>query len=144
MNWGTKIAIFYSFFAISMVSAVIYASKQSFDLVSPNYYAEEIAYENRIQEIRHASELETKLSIKTIIPESLSIIFPETLLIKKGSIRFYRPSNAALDKSFHIDPGLDTVRVDLKGWEKGNYDLQISWTDGSKNFYDERKIQILP
>lgn len=144
MNWGTKIAIFYTFFALSMITAVIYASQQHFDLVSPDYYAEEIAYETRIQEIQHVQELKKPLSIKAETPEHLEISFPPELSIESGTIRFYRPSNAHLDRSFTLDPTQHTYPISLKGWEKGNWDLQIRWTDGTKSYYEERKIQVLP
>lgn len=144
MNWGSKIAIFYTFFALSMISAVIYASQQHFDLVSPDYYAEEIAFENRIQEIQHVKELNTGLSIDLIDREILNIVFPPDLHIEQGTIRFYRPSNADLDRTFALDPTQAIHTVALSGWEKGNWKLQIHWTDGNKAYYDERKIQLLP
>lgn len=144
MNWGTKIAVFYTFFALSMICAVIYASQQSFDLVSPDYYAEEIVYETRIQEIQHVQELKTPLSIKAESPESLQIVFPSELNINSGNIRFYRPSDASLDRNFAVDPTQSVHHISLAGWEKGNWDLQIRWTDGERNYYDERKIQVLP
>jgi len=142
MNWGTKIAIFYTLFALSMIAAVIYASMQSFHLVSPDYYAEEIAYETRIQEIQNVRDLQAPITMLNHRPGQLEITLPRGQKVKEGSIRFYRPSDARQDQIFPIDPTTDLQLISVTDLPKGNWLIQISWTDGAKNFYYERNFNV--
>lgn len=142
MNWGTKIAIFYTIFAVSMLSAVIFASMQTFHLVSPNYYEEELAFETRIQEIRQAKALAIKWEIKQIKRRELELHFPKNLYIKEGIIRFYRPSDAALDQSIPLETTQAIQIVKLEKWHAGNWKLQFSWTDGTLRYFSEQNLHI--
>lgn len=62
-NWGTGIALTLVIFAGLMGFMVNKAMQQDFDLVSENYYAEEIDYQNIINQKRNALNLEGKASI---------------------------------------------------------------------------------
>jgi hypothetical protein len=51
MSWGTKIAFLYLSFA-TMIGVMVYKSvTQSVDLVAPNYYEQELKYQDKIDGI---------------------------------------------------------------------------------------------
>lgn len=142
MNWGTKIAIFYSFFAVSMITAVIYASMQTLHLVSPSYYQEEIAFETRIQEIKNVQNLNSEISVVQNTQGELEIGFPKDLQIIQGKIRFYRPSDANMDLIIPIDLTKNPQIVPISELAKGNWNLQLTWSDAEQDYYDERKVML--
>ena len=142
MNWGKKIAIFYTVFAVSMLSAVIFASMQSFHLVSEDYYAEEIAYEKRIQEIKNVQELDGQVEVQQISESEFSFRFPPSAQKAIGVIQFYRPSDAELDQTFPIKlaDGKQLISVDeLVG---GNWQVQIRWAMDGKAYYQELDLSL--
>ena len=142
MSWGKKIAIFYTVFAVSMLSAVIFASMQNFHLVSEDYYQEEIAYENRIQEIKNVQELGEEVQVEQVSDSEFSFSFPESAQEAVGLIQFYRPSDAGLDQAFPIKlaDGKQLIPVDeLAG---GNWQVQIQWVQDGKAFYQELDVSL--
>ena len=48
ISWGNKIFILYTTFAISMIVLVYKCCQTNYDLVSANYYDEELAYQQLI------------------------------------------------------------------------------------------------
>ena len=53
MNWGKGIFIFYSLFVVAILSVVYFAFTQEVNLVSEDYYQQEIAYESQIERIKN-------------------------------------------------------------------------------------------
>ena len=142
MSWGKKIAIFYTVFAITMLSAVIFASMQTLHLVSEDYYQEEIAYESRIQEIKNVQELGKQVEVEKISDSEFSFRFPPSAQKAIGVIQFYRPSDAGLDQAFPIKlaDGKQLISVDeLVG---GNWQVQIQWAMDGKAFYQEMDVSL--
>lgn len=142
MSWGKKIAIFYTVFAVSMLSAVIFASMQTLHLVSEDYYQEEIAYENRIQEIKNVQELGEEVKVEQVSESEFSFHFPKSAQEAIGLIQFYRPSDARLDRAFPIKlaDGKQLILVDeLAG---GNWQVQIQWVQDGKAFYQELDVSL--
>ncbi|MEL6253295.1 MAG: FixH family protein [Bacteroidota bacterium] len=142
MSWGKKIAIFYTVFAVSMLSAVIFASMQTLHLVSEDYYQEEIAYEERIQEIKNTQELDALVEIAKVHESTFAFHFPESAHQAIGVIQFYRPSDAELDQAFPIKlaDGKQLISVDkLAG---GNWQVQIRWAMNGKAYYQEVNLSL--
>ena len=142
MSWGKKIAIFYTVFAITMLSAVIFASMQTLHLVSEDYYQEEIAYESRIQEIKNVQELGKQVEVEKVSKSEFSFRFPASAQQAVGLIQFYRPSDAELDRAFPIKlaDGKQLIPVDeLAG---GNWQIQIQWVQDGKAYYQEMDLSL--
>lgn len=142
MNWGKKIAIFYTVFAVSMLSAVIFASMQSFHLVSEDYYQEEIAYEKRIQEIKNVQELEGEVEVQKVGESKFSFHFPESAHQAIGVIQFYRPSDAELDQAFPIKLADGKQSISVEGLAGGNWQVQIRWAQNEKAYYQELNLSL--
>ena len=61
MSWGWKITILYLGFVGMILTFVIASTQQDFHLVSEDYYAEEIAYQTRIDQTAAAQSLRDPL-----------------------------------------------------------------------------------
>ena len=57
ISWGTGIAIFYSFFVISMLVLVYATTKQDISLVSDTYYEEDLSYQKKMDKIQRTNQL---------------------------------------------------------------------------------------
>ena len=140
MNWGTKIFIAYGAFVALILSLVIGSVKQDFHLVTKDYYAEELVYEDRIQEIHNARQLDTPLEIKKGT-DSLHISFPEGLEDMQGTIHLYRPSDSRLDKkiAIHDSPKHDQ-QIPTHNLKRGLWKVCVSWESAGKAYYVEQSL----
>ena len=91
MNWGTKIILAFAGF-IAVIFTLAYISMgQDVNLVSKDYYVQELAYEEQIQRIRNTQSLEQKPTLvidrKTY---KAHLVFPASLKDKldEGQVLF--------------------------------------------------------
>jgi hypothetical protein len=143
MNWGKKILIVYVVFVLGIGFMVFKSSTQNTDLVTTDYYAKELKYQDKIDEVKRVSALSAPVQYR-IENNTLIIIFPKDFAGKKllGEAELYCPSDEKKDikKSFTV---LDeTLELAIPNGSKGLYELHISWQDGGVNYYFEKKIFI--
>ncbi len=144
MNWGNKLLVVFALFA-SMMSYMVYRCfSVPVDLVSNEYYKDEIAYQQVIDGTKNANALSSKA---TVIETQSAIVvqLPQEMSNKiiKGKILFYCPSNLSNDRK--IDLTTDTngkQDIDLQKIVKGNYTVKIDWTDNSKLYHSEVPVSI--
>ena len=143
MNWGYKILFVYSAFVLGILFMVFKASSQRFDLVTNDYYAKELKYQDKIDEMKRTSALSAAVAYE-IKDGELLIGLPKDFAGKKltGELLLYCPSDETKDikKSFTVQD--EQIRMPLSSATKGQYELQLSWQDGSVRYYFEKKIFI--
>lgn len=149
MSWGLRITILYLAFVALILTLVFMASAHKVDLVSKDYYEQEIKYQTKIDAIKNYNMLEKEISIvekKDIV----EVVIPEAGDIS-GSIHFFRPSNSELDYIQQIIPAkssdqndsqMTIQQIEKKNLEKGMYTIQISFNTGGKEYYKEEVIFI--
>ena len=76
LSWGWRIAILYSLFVLFMSTLVIASNHQHFDLVSKDYYEDEITYQKVIDAGKNQSNLSQSLVIHAD-GRSVTIDFPK-------------------------------------------------------------------
>ncbi len=101
LNWGTGIAISLALFACLMGFMVYLAMQQDFDLVSEDYYSEEIAYQEIIDQKQNTLRLEGKASLQ-LNEEGVFLQLPADLEGKTKSFEglMYHEQEADNDFSF--------------------------------------------
>ncbi len=143
MNWGYKILIVYSAFVLGIVFMVYKSSQQNTDLVTTDYYAKELVYQDRIDEAKRTSLLSAPVSIVEK-NRQLEIVFPKEFADKKitGSVKIYFPADEKKDavKSFETAGGRVNMPVPEKN--KGFHYVQVSWVADGLNYYYEQKINL--
>ncbi len=101
INWGTGIVLAF----IGFISFIMYFvinmninKKYDHDLVTEDYYKQELNFQNDLNKENNAKSLEKDLTWKKT-KEGILIMFPNNLDIKniKGKVFLYRPSNKQLD-----------------------------------------------
>jgi len=142
INWGTKIAIFYITFVVFTLGMVYMAFNQNFDLVTEDYYAQEIKYQQKINDTERAMNLDKDLKID-ITGSQLNIVFPNSAeSIASGTINCFRPSDQTKDFDVLIAANSNTQSIQLDKFIKGKYVLKMDWIADDKSYYEERTIII--
>lgn len=144
MNWGHGVTIGFALFVVYILSFVYRSYNQNIDLVSEDYYAQEVAFQGRIDESANAEHLADEVTISR--PEGfIEFGFPSevTNSITSGEIHFFRPSDKAMDIKVPLqlnDSG--KVRVPVQVLKQGRYQVKFSWNTEDKAYYLAKDIVI--
>jgi hypothetical protein len=139
MNWGTGIVIAFVLFIAMIFTFIFLGSKEPSDLVSDDYYAKELAYEDVIVATRNTFPFEDSIHME-IRTGQLELTMPTTRIAGiNGQIHFFRPSEADLDKFFPLSPDSNGKQYfDLANFVPGKYIVKITWAkDGSPYYWEE-------
>lgn len=141
ISWGVKIILSFVIFAAGIIVMVIVSMSRTTDLVSENYYEQEIKYQDQIDLLKNSGELNKNISLSY---SDNKLIFrtdhPKKL---KGEIHFYRTSNAAKDFIIPYDAdGAGEQTIPASNLEKGLWKVKLNLNDGKDKFYVEKSIFI--
>ena len=143
LNWGFGVTCGYALFALSTAGFVVFAMNQQVDLVSPDYYAESLQQDAHADAARRAEALGERVSID-VGARAVEVRIPEELVsTAKGTIRFYRPSNAAADRVVPL--ALDKTglqRAPLDGLAPGAWRVKLEWTASGLAYYVEQPMWV--
>ena len=139
MNWGWRITIVYSLFALTMIGAVIYSTTLDVNLVEEDYYEKEVNYQQVINKKENALRDSATFDV-AVVGDSVVIHFPTT--VAQGKAYFMRSADVNNDKKFELKVlnGKQTFSKEL--FKAGTYNLQIDWKGNSADYYWEEKINI--
>lgn len=144
ISWGIKITVLYLGFVALVIALVSMAMRQNVDLVSKDYYEQELKFQDKINKSNRSQALKEPLTWE-VKQGALLLKFPEQFQGQKisGSIYFFRPSDAAMDKIISL-PGDTNLSVNIATdkLNRGLYKIQISWEVNNEEYYNEGIIQI--
>lgn len=143
-NWGTGLVIGMLAFIAFILYFVITMSvnkKYSYDLVTEEYYAKAMTYQNEIDEETNTYNLEERITGQKT-KEGWLLSFPKELDPEKinGKVFLYRPSNQQLDfDSPIVLSGLNLLIPD-KSLVDGRWNITLEWTYENKDFLYKKAI----
>lgn len=146
MNWGKGIILSFVFF-IAVIFTMVYISVNTeFSLVADNYYEQEINYDDQLERIRNFNGLVDKPAFGFDRNQGkITLAFTPELAqaVKEGKVVFFRASGAKHDKELPLVLNdAHQFAVSSNTLLKGAWTLQLSWTDGLKEYYHEIKFVI--
>jgi hypothetical protein len=142
MNWGRGIVISFVLFAVFIGVLTFICVRQDVALVSPDYYKQELAYQQRIDDMQNADDLKEKPGIN-VIANDLEISFSTFTGVEGAQINLFRPSDSRLDRKFNfkVENGL-TQRFDIGNLPRGKYEARMTWTMNGKQYYLEKTLVL--
>jgi nitrogen fixation protein FixH len=140
INWGVRIIIMYSSFVVFMLFMVYKCTMQHYDLVSGDYYAQELKYQDVIDGKNNLVALNEKVVIQNN-GDVYDITLPAAAgKITGGEVFFYKPNSAAGD--FRVPVVSGNVQVAKTKMAHGMYKVKITWNAGGKEYYDEQPLMV--
>ena len=138
-RWPVAIAVFYSLFVLILVAFVIYTRYQTVNLVSDDYYQQELIYQQQIDRIKRTDSLVNPVRWShDEVQKLLTLHFSPELEIEQiqGQILFFRPSDAQQDKLIAINLTSDgSQKISTEQLTPGYWKLKIFWQlNGSQRF----------
>ena len=144
LSWPTGIILALGAFIIFILSFVYKATfmpEYDHELVSDEYYNDELKYQEEIDKLKRAAGLEENVSIKKVAT-GLLMTFPSEFDFKqiKGSISFKRLSNQNIDFSFPIALNSNQFLLKDDKLVDGRWDIKIEWQVDGKTYLFKEKI----
>ena len=143
MNFGGRIVVLYLSFVALIVTLVVMSYGQKVELVSDDYYAQEMKFQDKIDAINNEKSLVGSIH-HSINGNEITLIADSNLLSNdfEGTIHFFRPSDSSKDIQLKMNFVNNTQAIDSKQLIHGAYKLQLSWTSNQKHYFKEEVIFI--
>ena len=143
MSWGYKILSVYVLFVAGIMFLVFKTSQEKVDLVTKDYYEQELKYQERIDQSARAASLSSGLSYQ-VGDGMVSIKFPSEMNGKsvEADVLLYCPS----DKQKDISKKLETTNAEMvmpfPASYKGMFELKMHWKAEGSDYYSSHKFFI--
>ena len=145
MNWGNKLLLTFIVFACGIFYLVYRAMHVETELVSKEYYKDELNYQQVIDGIKTANQLSTAVMI-TQQKENIVVQLPAEMKNEKisGNIWFYCAADEKKDKHVAMQFSPDAMQmIDKKLFSPGSYTVKFDWDSNNKHYHAEEPLTIL-
>lgn len=141
MNWGYKILLVYVVFVSGILFMVFRSSAKKVDMVTADYYAEELKYQQVIDAVRRTGQL-VGTTTCVAVGDSLIVTLPAAMNSKTvtGSLLLYCIADEDKDVQQTFSTSQANVHMVLPQQNKGLHDVKVSWTMDGQTYYHEQKI----
>jgi hypothetical protein len=136
--WPWAVALAYGGFAATMIGLVIFSLHNPTDLVSKDYYAQELKHQQRIDSERRARDDAHPPLMRYDRNRNAFVVEFASHAPDTGKLTFYRPSDAKLDRTVPL--GLDAAGkqvIAVTDLEPGLWRMRLEWTRNSEDYYME-------
>ncbi len=144
MNWSRSIVLAFVLFAILIFSLVVISMNQEVNLVSGDYYKQEIEYQNQIERIKNAKNLDQK-PVFSLENNMLVVRFDSVSngTFKEGKVQLYSNISSNEDRVYSLGAkNYPAYQFDVSALRKGNWIIKLSWKDEIKEYYLETNLQL--
>lgn len=144
INWGTGIVIamilFMAFILQYVYRAVTY-DKYNYELVSKDYYKDELYYQKEIDKLNNANQLEQNIHLEHN-GHGYVIHFPKNMDFSKisGIVYFQRPSDKSLDFQQNILLNDSKLLVTHTNLVEGKWKIKIDWKYGDEEYLYKKTV----
>lgn len=145
MNWGHRLTLVFVVFSLGMSYLAYRSMRINTDLVTKEYYKEELRYQDIIDGTKSANALSTGVQISQQ-HEMIAIQLPGEMKNEKvsGNIWFYCASDAGKDRHIAIRLNADASQlIDRKLFMPGSYTVKFDWRSNDKHYHSEEPFTIL-
>jgi len=129
-NWGTGIVIAMVLFMVFILQFLYrsFDTKNNHDLVSEDYYKDELYYQQEIDKMNNANQLEQNLTFERV-KDGFLFVFPQDMDASEitGTAYFQRPSNKDLDFQQDILLSDSKILINHTNLVEGKWKVKIDW-----------------
>jgi nitrogen fixation protein FixH len=143
--WPYAIVVAMVLFMGYIAMFVYKAMNQDVDLVSKDYYQQEIQYQDQIDRVgrtKAAGDVVIKYNAEA---QTVLLQLPETFKGKpvSGKINLFRPSDDKLDQELPLQLGRDMSQlIETTDLKKGLWKVRLSFAADNETYYAEQTIQV--
>jgi FixH protein len=145
MNWGNKILLVFLVFAGGIFYLVYRSMHVNYELVSKEYYKDEIRYQDIIDASKRAGALSKKIEISQS-GDVIAVQLPDEMKNEKvtGVMWFYCAADETKDRRISMQPDEHGAQQIAKArFLPGSYVVKFDWTSMNARYYVEEPLTIL-
>lgn len=129
--WPIGVILTFAVFIPATAGLIVLAVSQKEDLVSPNYYEQELKYQGQLDSLERAHNLGARASVAYDGARgriAISIPADQVRLRAAGHVHLYRPSEAGLDRTLDFAPDSNGVQIiEARDLRPGLWKVRVSW-----------------
>jgi hypothetical protein len=143
MNWGNKLVVVFVAFALFMGYMVYRALSTKYDLVSKDYYKDELRYQERIDGVKNAVALDSVTISQDASTIQIKLPKEHKGFAVKGEVLFYCITDDSKDFKLPLQVDSSATQVVMKKQlQKAPYQVKLNWQVGKDAFYNEQKLIV--
>ncbi len=144
--WPLGIILTFALFVPGTIGLIVMSCFHREELVSADYYEQEIRYQKRLDEGRRARALGESVAVTYDAGQRLiRISLPPSHATNEsqGTIQLYRPSSAGLDRELRLALGHDGLQtIDAKDLRPGLWKVRVHWTTDNQEYFIDQKLVV--
>ena len=143
--WPYALMGFFALFISLIVLFIVFALGQDMQLVRPDYYEEEMRYQQQIDRENRTLRVQDEVAVRydprgQVVGVKLPVRHAGRAM---GRIEFYRPSNERLDHEVALQVGPDGHQtVPVAGLAVGLWNLHVFWEVDGEEYYTKQAVVI--
>jgi nitrogen fixation protein FixH len=144
--WPLGITLAFALFIAGTAGLIVIACSHKSDLVSVNYYEQEIKYQTRLDQLNRTAQFNDLVKvvfdhaarrIRITLPASHAD--PET----SGRVQLYRPSATGLDRELRLQlDATGSQSLDAAALEPGFWKVRIHWTAHQQDYFADKSVVV--
>ena len=144
--WPVAIGTFFAVLITALAAWAVVAQRNREELVSADYYEQEIAYQQQIDRLRRSAAAGVTFGhVSGGQGGSIRIVWPiaSRPADVTGRVGLYRPSEAALDRELPLVVGVDGVQtIDAGTLKPGLWKVRVQWGPQQSGYYAEGSVVV--
>lgn len=144
--WPISIIAFFTIAILGCGTFIAFCSRHPADLISQNYYEEEVRYQGHMDRLQHTQERAPLASITyNVAARVITVSLPpeHSHARPAGQIQLYRPSAMNLDRQLKLQPNDSGVQaIDAANLLPGLWKVRVSWTVEHRDYFIDQKVVI--
>lgn len=143
INWGHKLTLVFIVFAGMMFTLVYKCMHTNYELVTKEYYRDELVYQKVIDGTKNANQLSEITSVTSDANQVKLALPAGSAAGAKGTIWFYCASSESKDRHFDLAPNAAGEQVfDRASFTAGHYTVKIQWESNGKQYFSEQALAV--
>ena len=144
--WPLGVITAIALFIAGTVGLIVMACSQRVELVSPDYYEQELKFQGQIDRVARTLGAASQASVTYDAARhciTVSLPVQQARREVSGRIELYRPSAAGMDRAFKLAPDTNGVqRLDAAGLAPGPWKVRVSWTVEQQDYFLDQKVVV--
>jgi nitrogen fixation protein FixH len=144
--WPLGITLAFVVFAGGIATMIVIACSHQSDLVTANYYEQEIKYQTRLDQLNRAASFTEQVTVAfDNVARQIRISLPASHADPQmsGRVQLYRPSAAGLDRELKLElDATGSQTLDAAALEPGLWKIRIHWTSRQQDYFVDKSVVV--
>jgi nitrogen fixation protein FixH len=144
--WPLGIILTFVIFIGGTVGLVILACHNPADLVSANYYEDEVRFQTQMDRLDRTRQLDSPATVTCDAGQrriTISLPTRHAQAASEGCVELYRPSESGLDRRIKLETDSNGIQtIDTSKLKPGSWKVKVTWKAGGEDFFLDQNVVV--